>query len=227
MESNILTSLATTMVFRQIEQEQLARILALALKRSLRKGEVISWANEVFPYVLLVEKGFVDIMRESEKGGSLLLRRLRPVDVFWGHAIIDGGPTPGTLKAGKTNTTIYLWHHDHLVPFLKDNPRATWEVMRVLMKRMRQASSTIDELAFDDVLTRLARLIVKEYNTEGKQKRLSRTMTLEQMAAMIGTSPEVVCRLLYRISNKEIIEITRTQFVIKDLEQLKLLANEE
>jgi DNA-binding transcriptional regulator LsrR (DeoR family) len=40
------------------------------------------------------------------------------------------------------------------------------------------------------------------------------------MAARIGTTREMVCRLLQRFADQELIKITRTEFEITDLDRL-------
>lgn len=49
-------------------------------------------------------------------------------------------------------------------------------------------------------------------------------MTLDEMAAQIGTTREMVCRMLYRFSNNEMIQVTRTEFVLTDRDGLCKLA---
>jgi len=45
-------------------------------------------------------------------------------------------------------------------------------------------------------------------------------MTLDEMAARIGSTLEMVCRLLYRFSDEGLIKITRTEFTVVDTENL-------
>jgi len=44
------------------------------------------------------------------------------------------------------------------------------------------------------------------------------------MAARIGTTREMVCRVLYQFSDDNLIEITRTEFALNDTERLAQLA---
>lgn len=224
MDNGTILKLSQAPVFRKINQDHLEELRKLATRQDLKKNQIICSSNENFPYVLLIDKGSLRILKESDKGQSLIVRTLKAGDIFWGHAVVDGGPTPGTLKAAEANTRIYLWHKEHLLPILKQNPDALWEVSGILMQRMREASFTIDQLAFEDVLTRLAHLIITEYHKAGNKPKLRRSLTLEQMAAMIGTSPEVVCRLLYRIDEEGVIDINRNELFIKDIKKLSSLA---
>lgn len=224
MDCDFKEKLTQAVVFRKIEQSYLEELSDLAVKRDYKKKQIIFSGREHFPYVLFLEKGSIRVLKVSDKGQSLIVRTLKAGDIFWGHAVVDGGPTPGTLKTAEPNTRVYLWHKEHLLPILKQNPDALWEVSEILMQRMREASFTIDQLAFDDVLTRLAYLILTEYKKSGEQLKLRRSLTLEQMAAMIGTSPEVVCRLLYRIDEEGIISINRNELFITDIKRLHTLA---
>jgi len=49
-------------------------------------------------------------------------------------------------------------------------------------------------------------------------------MTLDEMAAQVGTTREVVCRLLYRFADDGLITITRTEFTLLDPVRLAGLA---
>lgn len=224
MNNEIILKLSQAPVFRKVRQNHLEDLSNLAIKKDYKTKQVICFSDELFPYVLMVDRGSAHASMISDKGQSLIIRILKSGDTFWGHAVVDGGATPGTLTTAEANTRVYLWHKNHLVPILKQNPDALWEALEVLMKRMRQAAFTIDQLAFDDVLTRLAHLIITEYHQAGKKPKLRRSLTLEQMAAMINSSPEVVCRLLYRIDEEGIININRNELFIKDIGKLQNLA---
>ncbi|MFA5535600.1 MAG: Crp/Fnr family transcriptional regulator [Bacillota bacterium] len=224
MNSELVLKLSQSAVFRKVRKSDLEALSKLAIKKTYQARQVICSCNDFFPYVLVVDQGCAHASMISDKGQSLIVRSLKSGDTFWGHAVIDGGPTPGTLAAAVNDTKIYLWHKNHLIPILKQNPDALWETLEVLMRRMRQAASTIDQLAFNDVLTRLANLILNEYRHAGGVAKLRRSLTLEQMAAMVNSNPEVVCRLLYRISEEEIIDINRNELLIRDVKKLQDLA---
>ncbi len=50
-------------------------------------------------------------------------------------------------------------------------------------------------------------------------------MTLEEIATVLATSPEVVCRLLYQFQTDGILKITRTQISLEDQLALEKLRN--
>jgi DNA-binding transcriptional regulator LsrR (DeoR family) len=54
---------------------------------------------------------------------------------------------------------------------------------------------------------------------------MARVLTLEDMAARIGTTREMVCRYLYRLAEEGAIEIRRTELRIKDRQLLESQIN--
>jgi DNA-binding transcriptional regulator LsrR (DeoR family) len=49
---------------------------------------------------------------------------------------------------------------------------------------------------------------------------VARSLTLDDMAARIGSTREVVCRFLQRFADENLINITRTEFEISDRQGL-------
>ena len=85
--------------------------------------------------------------------------------------------------------------------------------------RMQRASAILEEMAFQPVAGRLARLLLDHFELAG-DAAISRHLTLDEMAARIGSTREMVCRALYSFSDKNLIEVTRTEFVLTDREGL-------
>jgi len=80
---------------------------------------------------------------------------------------------------------------------------------------MQRASDLVEGLAFQPVASRLARFLLDDFETVG-ETAISRHLTLDEMAARIGTTREMVCRALYSFADKKLIEVTRTEFVLTD-----------
>jgi len=53
---------------------------------------------------------------------------------------------------------------------------------------------------------------------------VERSLSLDEIAAMIGTTPIMVCKLLSRFADDGLIKLTRTEFEFLDQEKLRLVA---
>jgi CRP/FNR family transcriptional regulator len=199
-------------------------IAQMAISRRYETGEWILNYGDIWPYFFLVTEGAVTAIKESIEGRSLIIETFRPCDVFWGVAFfIENAPMPVRLMATE-DTHLLMWSKDQMQPILERNGRAGWALSVLMTSRMQLASSIVEDLAFQPVAGRLARFLVDRFgDIEGD--RVSRELTLDEMAAYIGSTREMVSRILHRFANQGFIEITRTAFTFTDREALNKLAN--
>ena len=143
-------------------------------------------------------------------------------DIFWGLAFFyEFMQMPVALEASE-DSTIYLWSADRLHPFLKENGNFGWEFSRLMIYKMARASEILEDMAFQPVAGRLAKLLM-ETGPDSDQGYVYRSLTLDEMAARIGSTREMVCRFLHRFADDKIIDITRTEYRIVDQDRLNEL----
>ncbi len=185
--------------------------------------ETVILYGEVWPYLFLVAGGSVDALKESGEGRNLMIKTFLTGDIFWGMAFFQPqAPMPVTLEA-REPASLYLWSRETLMPILARNGRAAWELCSLMAARMQRASEILEGLAFQPVAGRLARLLLDQ-TASGRIGQQRRNLTLDEMAASIGSTREVVSRFLHRFSDEGMINITRTEFSITDLEKLRSVA---
>jgi CRP-like cAMP-binding protein len=200
-------------VFAAFSPADLREAAHLASTRSYLKGEKVILYGDAWPYLFLVKNGEIEAMKESGEGRVLRVASFGPGELFWGLAFFhDNAPMPVTLGA-REDSSLYLWARQDILPLLFRNGKASWELSRLMADRMQRASEILEGLAFQPVAGRLARLLLENFETAG-DAAISRHLTLDEMAAHIGTTREMVCRALYSFSDKKLIEVTRTEFVL-------------
>lgn len=82
----------------------------------------------------------------------------------------------------------------------------------------------ISHLPFQPVAARLAGLLIREYQ-EQSGDLADRSLTLDEMSVMIGTTPVMVCKILSRFADQGVIKVSRTEFEFIDWEELEKMAN--
>lgn len=210
---NIHDLLTKNPVFAAFSPSDLQEAARLASARSYLKGEKVIFYGDVWPYLFLVKNGEIEAMKESGEGRILHVASFGAGELFWGLAFFhDDAPMPVSLGA-REDSSLYLWAREGILPLLLRNGQASWELSRLMAERMQRASEILEGLAFQPVAGRLARLLLENFETAG-DSAISRHLTLDEMAAHIGTTREMVCRALYNFSDKKLIEVTRTEFVL-------------
>jgi CRP/FNR family transcriptional regulator len=216
------TLLHANSIFASLPPSELTALTQLASSRLYQKGETVILYGDVWPNLFLVESGSVNAVKESGEGRSLIVTTFSAGDIFWGLAFFqDGAPMPVTLEAREASQ-LFLWPRETMEPILARNGRVSWELCRLMAGRMQRASAILEEMAFHPVAGRLARLLLDHFELAG-DAAISRHLTLDEMAARIGSTREMVCRALYSFSDKKLIEVTRTEFVLTDRKGLSHL----
>lgn len=217
-------SLATNPLFASFSPTNRSTLAERAVRRQYLKGEMVACLGDVWANLLLVESGSVNLLRESGEGRTLIVTSLATGEIFWGLALFyPDAPSIITIQA-REESWLLIWHRDIILPFLLENGGASWEMCRLLVKRMERASQVLAELAFQPVAGRVARLL-RDHFKDADGDRLKRTLTLDEMAARAGTTREMVCRALYDFADKGLIHITRTEFQLTDKSGLDQLAD--
>jgi CRP/FNR family transcriptional regulator, cyclic AMP receptor protein len=212
-------------LFSSLTAAEQRRWLQVAIRRHYQEGQIFVPRGEIWPYLFLVKSGKVQAEKESLEGRRLQVLSVEPGEVFWGTAFfLDGSPMPVSLQAVNTSD-LYLWPRERLLPLLLEDSRLLWGLCRVMVSRMTRASEIVEDLAFQPVAARLARLLLERYGG-ASARPMERDLTLDDMAARIGTTREMVCRALYRLSDDRMIDITRTEFTIHDADALARLAGQ-
>jgi CRP/FNR family transcriptional regulator len=210
-------------LFAGLEPPQIARLESEAETCRFEAGEWITQYGDIWPFFFFIKQGEVTAIKESFEGRSLILTTLHAGEVFWGLAFfIEEAPMPASLRAVQ-DTELVRWPREDLMPLFQRNGGLTWELSCLMIQRVQLASEIVEKLAFHPVAGRLSRLLLER--SEKREPGLQpRDLTLDEMAARIGTTREVVSRFLHRFADDGIISITRTEFSITDRKKLEELA---
>lgn len=214
-----------TSIFSHLDQDETNALVELAQIRRYQAGEWIVQFGDVWPFLFFIKSGEVTAVKESFEGRSLILTTLRAGEVFWGLAFfIQDAPMPASLRALQ-DIELLLWSRESLLPLFLRDGRLSWELSCLMIQRVQLASEIVEKLAFHPVGGRLAHLLV-EFAGNTSQGPIARDLTLDEMAARVGTTREVVCRFLHRFSDQGLIEITRTEFSITNRKGLEEFAQQ-
>ena len=226
MTNDLKPLLAHHPVFSKLGAEGLQTAVEIALSRHYGAGAFITYGGDVWPYLMIVASGCLEVIKGSEDGKQLVALTLDRGEAFWGLAFFsDGVRTPVSVRA-REDSDAFMWRRDQMVPLLLSDPEAMWTLCQLMINRMNQASQIVENFAFKPMAKRLAGFLAEMFAESGETS-LKRTLTLDDIAARVGSSREEVCRALYQFSNQNLIEITRTEFSLMDKAGLLRLADQE
>lgn len=225
MSAELEALLSHNEIFSLLSADQRLAVGRRAQHRRYPKGSYLALYGDVWPYLFIVGDGQVDGVKESEEGRQLILLSAGREEVFWGLAFFkEEARMPVSLQA-RQNSHVYLWPREALVPLLRGAPDALWQLCEKMIGHMQHASQIVEGLAFQPVAGRLATFLLGQFAGLG-ETAITRDLTLDQIAAKIGTTREQTCRALYQFSDQNLIYITRTELQLLDKAGLARVAGQ-
>jgi CRP-like cAMP-binding protein len=165
--------------------------------------ETLVGQGECWSCLFLVIDGEIHALKESQEGRVLIVTTIQPGEIFWGLAFFAESDGMPVMLQAKYDSKIVIWQREFLLPVIMRNSSMSWNICQIMIKRMQNASEIVEEFG----------------GTEGEF--VSRELTLDDMAAHIGTTREMVCRHLYRFAERGAIDIRRTELKLNDRDLLE------
>jgi CRP-like cAMP-binding protein len=206
--------------FTGLNAEELAEVRkCMSFEKRIEKGQMLLLEGDESEYMYLIISGAVKIFKRSVNGKEQILNIASTGETLNDVSTFDGGTCAMDMLA-MTPVRLCAVKKEDMKSLFSKFPRIALNVAGVLAAKVRRDSSLVEVLSFDQVISRLAKLILKQYDTGGGMLPL---FTQQDLAAMVGTSRVVVNRSLKVMEDKGAIRMTRRHIVVTDEEALKQL----
>jgi len=205
--------LAATPYFAGLPPDQLATLAQAASRRKYEAGQTVFLEGEPCEGLYIVQQGWLKAAKFSPGGREQVLHFLSPGEVFNAIGVLAGIPNPATAIALEP-TTLWLIRREVLHQLLADHPDLAWNVIQDMAQRILHLVKLVENLSLQTVETRLARLLLEQAADGVIQRR--RWATQSEMAARLGTVPDVLSRALRTLVEEGLIAVSRQQIEILD-----------
>ncbi len=191
----------------------------IAFEKKIDKGQTLLEEDDKSDYMYLIISGAVKIYKRSINGKEQILNIASTGESLNDVSTFDGGGSAMDMLAMTPVDLLAIKKVDIKALFAKF-PKIAVNVAGVLAAKVRRDSSLVEVLSFDQVISRLARLILKQTDAE---TNLLPLFTQQDLAAMVGTSRVVVNRSLKAMEDQGAIRLERRRIVVTDREMLESL----
>jgi CRP/FNR family transcriptional regulator len=196
-----------------------------AVKRTYRKGTVISGPDDENDSVNFVVSGRVKIYSLSASGNEIIFRFCGP-NSFFGIAGLFGAGQRNVFSEAVEDTEVMSIYSASVERVVSENPALAMSLVRVLSSRIRQAHEAIREFVFCDARSRVAHVLIKLVEIEGGGNpgapvRLKGKMTHQDIADMIGTTRQTVTEILNEFKKQGYVKSEARTIVVLDSEGLR------
>ncbi len=180
----------------------------------VEKGKAIMEPGQFIKMVPIILEGSIKVLRMDEEGRELFLYYLEPGQTCALSLTCCSSSKPSEIKAVAEEDSVLLAIPVHVHEQWSDEFKQ-WKdyVSSTYQSRFQEMLETLDAVAFKRMDERLMRYIV----TKMKQAKSNELHTTHQeIASELGTSREVISRLLKQLEKKKWIELGRNVIYIRD-----------
>lgn len=213
--------LRQTSLFEDLDEEIINDLAHGALWREYEKGEVVFLEGEASAGLYYLQFGWLKAVKSSTAGREQVLRFLGPGEIFNEIGVFAGESNPATAIALEP-VGLWLLRRLALLDLLRRRPHFAQFVIQKIARRTLHLVDLVADLSLRSVNGRLARLLLEDA-TEDVFDR-PRWYTQTELAARLGTVPDVIQRALRTLQNDGIIDVERHMIRIQDRQALEDIA---
>lgn len=213
--------------FRKLPIAELERLARRCHPRTLKRGEHAFEAGDACTGLLVIAEGAVEMRQVSPRGREQVLHA-EGVGATLGEAPLFDGQ--GYIASAVAVAPTRLLHVPRAAVFdlCRRRPDVSLAMLEAMARRVRRFAALAEDLAFRQVIERLARHIETDAREVGQSLSpaavVDLTLTQEQLASRLGTVRELVSRAFRQLERSGAVKRNRSRVVIRDPERLAEIA---
>ena len=188
-----------------------------------RKHRIYAEGDEA-TLLYFVQAGRVKTCRNTANGKELITAFYQPGEFFGYQAMLQGTAHRDTAVAMEDSILLYTTA-DHFRQLMLHSPEVNQQFVRMLANRVGEHEESLLGLSYHSLRQRVASALLR-FNEQQRSNSPASPLILlarEDLAAIIGTAPESLSRILSEFQQEGTIELTRKSIELLEPERLRLL----
>jgi CRP/FNR family transcriptional regulator len=202
---------------RGLKDEILQELARQANWKVFPPDSVVFWEGDTESNLFFLQYGWLKVLKSGPDGREQVLRFLGPGEVFNEIGVFGKRPNPATAMALE-EAGIWLIPRRALEAILLQHPHTALQIVESMADRVSDLVILAADLSLRTVESRLAKLLLEQ--AEGDIIERKRWATQTEMAAHLGTVPDVLSRVMRELTRQGLIEVSRQQIQILDRGEL-------
>lgn len=202
-------------LFSSFSEQQLSALVPAVQHRRFPRGAYVIRAGEETDALYIILAGRAKVLIPDDDGNEVILSVIGPNEFFGEMGLLDDQPRSASVETLEPCEMLRITRSAFLA-CLKDNFDAAMQIIRNLVKRLRDADKKIESLALIDVYGRVARLLIEMAQPVDGQWIIEKAPPKQEIARMIGASREMVSRVVKDLHEKGVIRADKRKIYVLD-----------
>lgn len=219
--SQLVAHLQSNPFFAGLDEIYLQTLAHDAVWREYSAGELIMLEGDTQAGLFYLQHGWVKVSKVSQGGREQVLRFIEPGETFNEIGVLASLPNPATTIALEP-AGVWFIRKAAVQRLLREHPDMAEHIIAKLATRLLYLVALVADLSLRSVTGRLASLLLTEAVDDVLQR--PRWYTQAELAARLGTVPDVVQRALRQLESDGVIAVQRHVIHILDRDALVTIA---
>jgi len=207
----ILKRLLTFDFLAGLGHETLADLAKSAVWKVYASDAVVFWEGDIETNLFYLQYGWLKVMKTALDGREQVFRFLGPGEIFNEIGVFAKRPNPATAIALE-EAGIWLIPQYALEQIVLAHPHTALQLMQNMADRFISLVALTADLSLRTVEARLAKLLLAQASDDIIPRH--RWLTLTELAAHLGTVPDVLSRVVRELTRAGILEMDKQQIRI-------------
>ena len=203
-------------LFASLSETQFDTLSAGSTRRSYPRSRTIVSEGEPSQSLYIMLAGRAKVQRSDSEGKEVILAMIGPGEFFGEMSLIDDAPRSASVITVEPCDFISI-QKDSFKSMLATSPDMAMQIMRGLVRRLREADKKIETLALLDVYGRVARVLLDFSETVDGERVVKSKLPRQEIAKMIGASREMVSRVMKGLeTDGYIVSLPQGRLVLRE-----------
>ncbi|RPI89051.1 MAG: Crp/Fnr family transcriptional regulator [Chloroflexi bacterium] len=214
MQTDILLKRLQTFEFlRGLDPESLALLAKSATWKVFPADAVVFWEGDLETNLYYLQYGSLKALKASPDGREQVLRFISAGEIFNEIGVLEKRPNPATAVALE-ESGIWLIPRQALEEIVWAHPQTALQIIENMADKIIGLVTLASDLSLKTVEARFAKLLLEQ--TDGDVIERRRWTNQTELAAHLGTVPDVLSRVVRELTKAGLIEMDRQQIRILD-----------
>lgn len=199
--------------FDELAAEDAKALMDHSVTRSFPKNTVLIHEGDETDSLYVILNGRAKVFASDEDGGEVILNLLGPGEYFGELALVDDAPRSASVVTVEPSKLAII-SRAAFREVLAKHPDVAFNLIREMARRIRTLTENVKGLALMDVYGRIARVLIEMAEPEGDMKVIGQRLTHQELANMVGSSREMVSRIMKELTNGGYLSVEKNRMLI-------------
>lgn len=210
-------------LFNVLNSAELKQICLITNFKTAKKGEIIYFSHDESDRVYTIKRGTIKIVEIDNNGNEIVKDILQTGDLF-GQFTLTNSTLDEYAVAVSDYVTCCSFKLTDFEEVIERNPALALRYTKWVGFRLKRMENRYANLVFKDVRARLNGFLKDWAAKEGSDGKneivLKNYLTHQDIASLICSTRQTVTQLFNELKDRNIIDYSRNEIIIKDLSAL-------